>query len=119
MARPLRFFFREPSIDTNRPLSSGEVGVENFAFETVGSMKDADAWDCSFAKRLSEFGLEPGLVSIPAFPNRKFRHSYIFVSSRAGIDAPRDLEGKRRGAQAAGTSLCREGWRRSREWSGK
>ena len=34
-------------------------------------------------------------VSIPAFPNRKFRVSYIFVNGRAGIESPKDLEGKR------------------------
>src|SRR4051812_2858440 len=34
-------------------------------------------------------------VSIPAFPNRKFRLSYVFVNSAAGIMSPRDLEGKR------------------------
>jgi 4,5-dihydroxyphthalate decarboxylase len=34
-------------------------------------------------------------VSIPAYPNRKFRLAYIFVNSEAGIETPKDLEGKR------------------------
>ena len=32
-------------------------------------------------------------VSIPAYPNRKFRLQYIFVNNKAGIESPRDLEG--------------------------
>ena len=46
------------------------------------------------------YALMPGAsahVSIPAFPNRKFRLSYIYVNSKAGIESPRDLEGKRVG----------------------
>jgi 4,5-dihydroxyphthalate decarboxylase len=36
-------------------------------------------------------------ISIPAFPNRKFRLAYIFVNSKAGIEAAKDLEGRRVG----------------------
>jgi 4,5-dihydroxyphthalate decarboxylase len=36
-------------------------------------------------------------IAIPAFPHRRFRHSYVFVNSGAGIDAPRDLEGRKVG----------------------
>jgi 4,5-dihydroxyphthalate decarboxylase len=37
------------------------------------------------------------IIAIPAFPHRRFRHSYIFVNSQAGIEQPKDLEGKRVG----------------------
>lgn len=37
------------------------------------------------------------LIAIPAFPHRRFRHSYIFVRSDAGIATPRDLQGRRVG----------------------
>jgi 4,5-dihydroxyphthalate decarboxylase len=100
MSRKLRLFFREPTIDTNRPISSGRVGIEGFEVEFVDRLKSADVWDCSFAKRLSDFGPDCDCISIPVFPNRKFRHSYIFVSTRSGIDSPCGLEGKRIGIKS-------------------
>src|SRR3970040_1139630 len=96
MANPkIRFFFREPSVDTNRPLNDGLVQVEGFGFETVATLEEADAWACGFAARMLSHAQGAGDVSIPAFPNRKFRQSYIYVNAKAGIASPRDLEGKR------------------------
>ncbi|HEY3919591.1 MAG TPA: hypothetical protein VGL83_17515 [Stellaceae bacterium] len=97
MTATIRLHFREPTIDTNRPITDGTVPIEGFALQLVASEADADAWDCGFAARMLNFDGEPGCISIPAFPNRKFRHSYIFVNPRAGIETPRDLLGKRVG----------------------
>ena len=33
-------------------------------------------------------------IAVPAFPHRRFRHSYIFVNPAAGIRRAKDLEGK-------------------------
>ena len=46
---------------------------------------------CSISKS------QPDCISVPVFPNRKFRLSYIYVRSAAGIELPRDLHGKRVG----------------------
>jgi 4,5-dihydroxyphthalate decarboxylase len=94
----LRLGFREPEIDTNRPFVDGTVKVEGFALEIskFRGPEFIDAWDASFGGlvQTKAKGDHP-YVSIPAFPNRKFRLAYIFVNSAAGIESPRDLEGKR------------------------
>ena len=98
MADPkLRFYFREPTVDTNRPITDGTVKVEGFGFEIVNREEDADAWDCGFAARVRAHAKGARHLSIPAFPNRKFRLSYIFVNAKARIESPRDLEEKRVG----------------------
>lgn len=93
----LRFYFREPAIDTNIPITDGTVKIEGFDFEFVGSEDEADGWDCGFAARVRAYAKGLPHISIPAFPNRKFRLSYIFVNSQAGIESPKELEGKRVG----------------------
>ena len=93
----LRFYFREPTIDTNLPITDGTVKIDGFDWEFVDNENDADAWDCGFAARVRAHAQGSPHISIPAFPNRKFRLAYIFVNSKAGIETPKDLEGKRLG----------------------
>jgi 4,5-dihydroxyphthalate decarboxylase len=93
----LHLYFREPTVDTNMPITDGTVKVEGFDFEIVNREDEADAWDCGFAARVRAHAKGLPHISIPAFPNRKFRLSYIYVNNKAGIESPRDLEGKRVG----------------------
>ncbi len=98
MANPkLRFYFREPTIDTNIAITDGSVKIDGFDFEFVPTEDEADAWDCGFAARVRAYAKGLPHISIPAFPNRKFRLAYIFVHAKAGIESPKDLEGKRVG----------------------
>lgn len=98
MANPkLKFYFREPTIDTNLPITDGTVKIEGFEWEFVANEEAADAWDCGFAARIRAYARNAAHVSIPAFPNRKFRLAYIFVNSKAGIEQAKDLEGRRVG----------------------
>ena len=98
MANPkFKFYFREPTIDTNIPITDGTVKIEGFDWQFVKNEDEADAWDCGFAARVRAYAQGLPHISIPAFPNRKFRLSYIFVNSKTGIQSPRDLEGKRVG----------------------
>ena len=94
----LRLGFREPEIDTNRPFVDGTVKVEGFDLE-ISNFRGAefiDAWDASLGglMQTKAKGNHP-YVSIPAFPNRKFRLAYIYVNSASGIESPKDLEGTR------------------------
>jgi 4,5-dihydroxyphthalate decarboxylase len=93
----LKFYFREPTIDTNLPITDGTVKIDGFEWEFVPNEEQADAWDCGFAARVRAFANGEKHISIPAFPNRKFRLAYIIVNSKAGIAEPKDLEGKRVG----------------------
>ena len=98
MANPkLKFYFREPTIDTNIPITDGTVKIEGFDWEFVPNEDAADAWDCGFAARVRAYAKGSPHTSIPAFPNRKFRLAYVFVNSKAGIEEPKDLEGRRVG----------------------
>ncbi len=106
MANPkLRFRCREATTDINMPITDGTVKVEGFELEMV-SQGDTDAWDAGFGSLVR--GKVQGIhyVSIPAFSNRKFRLSYIFVNDAAGIESPRDLEGKRVGISSWGNTAC-------------
>lgn len=99
MANPkFRFGFREPDIDTNRPFWDGSVSIEGFELEcsTFEGPEQIDAWDASFGGLMTTKGKNAHpYVSIPAYPNRKFRLAYIFTRTDAGIETPKDLEGKR------------------------
>jgi 4,5-dihydroxyphthalate decarboxylase len=98
MANPkLKFYFREPTIDTNIPITDGTVKIDGFDWEFVQNEDAADAWDCGFAARVRAYANGLPHISIPAFPNRKFRLAYIFVNSKAGIETAKDLEGRRVG----------------------
>mgnify|MGYP001028609753 FL=1 len=72
------------------------------------AMAEREAWDASemslalyTVKRARALaGGEPfPFTAIPVFPSRVFRHGNIFINRQAGINTPKDLEGKRIGIQ--------------------
>ena len=97
----IRFRFREPTVDTNLPISDGTIKIEGFELEVMDTPEAgrfaADARDEGFGALVQRKVRGAPDVCIPAFPNRKFRLSYIYVNSNAGIKKPKDLEGKRVG----------------------
>jgi 4,5-dihydroxyphthalate decarboxylase len=98
MANPiLRFYFREPTIDTNIPITDGSIKIDGFDWRFVATEDECDAWDCGFAARVRAYATGATHISIPAFPNRKFRQAYIFVNGKAGIETAKQLEEKRVG----------------------
>jgi 4,5-dihydroxyphthalate decarboxylase len=96
MANPkLRFRFFEPDVDTNLPFTDGTVKIDGFDLERVSG--EADAWDQGLGQLPALQAAGEPIVCIPAFPNRKFRLSYIQVNANAGIESAKALEGKRVG----------------------
>lgn len=95
MVPTLRLTLREPEIDTNRPLTEGTVSVEGFTL--AFGAESPDAWDQGMGALLPAVAEGAPWICIPAYPNRKFRHSYIQIRTDAGIVSPQDLEGRRVG----------------------
>lgn len=97
--------------DLNTPILDGTVKVEGYDLEIASGTDDGaihqllrdgkiDACEYSFGTYMAEKSRGVPYIAIPAFPNRKFRLSYIFVNSAADIDGPKDLEGRRVGILA-------------------
>ena len=67
-------------------------------FRKVAQEAAFDAAEMSMSTYLALFSRDDRrFVEIPVFPSRNFRHCCMFVNTRAGIDRPEDLSGKRVG----------------------
>jgi len=83
-----------------------ELPIEEI-FYRFTKFREWDVSEMSFGKVVSLMSEErPGIVAIPVFVSRVFRHSAIYLREGAGIKKAKDLEGKRVGipewAQTAG-----------------
>jgi 4,5-dihydroxyphthalate decarboxylase len=95
--------------DRTRALADGSVQPEGIDLEYValdpGELFERVVRNREFA--VAEMSLstylnlrargDDGLVGIPVFPSRVFRHGYIFVNRAAGISRPQDLAGRQVG----------------------
>jgi len=57
--------------------------------------EEFDVAELSMSHYLVAFANERAFRAIPVFPHRRFRHSFVFIRSDAGIKTPKDLDGKR------------------------
>jgi 4,5-dihydroxyphthalate decarboxylase len=92
--------------DTTRALLDGSITVEGAGSVTVSTAPTLPEIFRSLlrgAVDLAEFGLtfylrsldvDARFLAIPAFPNRVFRHSCVFVHAGSGIAHPSDLTGR-------------------------
>ncbi len=92
--------------DINRGLIDREVQPQGIDLTVItassperhwrmGRHLEFDACEFSMSSYLMFHDRPPSpFVAIPAFPHRRFRHSFIFVNTGAGIQGPKDLEGR-------------------------
>jgi 4,5-dihydroxyphthalate decarboxylase len=83
-----------------------ELPIEEIFFRFT-RFREWDASEMSFGKVAALMSQdEPGIVVVPVFLSRVFRHSAIYLGKNADIKKPKDLEGRRVGipewAQTAG-----------------
>jgi 4,5-dihydroxyphthalate decarboxylase len=96
--------------DHTRALAEGKVKIDGTELEFVNlsppsqiflRMLRDEAFDAS-EMSLSNYMIALGkddrrFVAIPVFPSRVFRHSYIWIDTRSGIERPQDLKAKKVG----------------------
>ncbi len=67
-------------------------------FDRMVGGREFDVAELSASEFISLMGRgDCPFVALPVFPSRVFRHGHIFINTRRGIRAPKDLEGKRVG----------------------
>jgi len=105
--------------DRMEGIRSGEVQIEGidptyvaiqFPPEIFTRMIKQNAFDVAEMSATTYLSLRPGgkfpFVAIPVFPSRVFRHGFIYINTRAGIESPKDLEGKRIGSFGYGQTAA-------------
>jgi 4,5-dihydroxyphthalate decarboxylase len=69
-----------------------------------------NAFDVAEMSATTYLSLRPGgrfpFVAIPVFPSRVFRHGFIYINTRTGIESPKDLEGRRIGSFGYGQTAA-------------
>jgi len=106
--------------DTTRALFDGSVSIDGTSatMETAATLPeifgrvirggelDVGELGLTFYLRMPEGGLP--CVALPAFPNRVFRHSCVFVDAHSGIAGPADLAARSSASSAptARTPAC-------------
>ena len=91
-----------------KPLCDGRVKLRNFTIRAESFESDGEGHEQFLAGKYDtgEFSLAnycalksrgKPYTAIPAFPNRKFRHSYIFVPENSPLKEPAQLKGKKVG----------------------
>ena len=111
--------------DRHMPLFDGTVDlakerqIQVFQVGQTGALRDGtdrhermlqdrefDAAETSLASYLVARSLNLPFTAIPVFPRRLFSQGQIFVNTEAGIEEPKDLEGKVVGLQSFQTTLA-------------
>lgn len=96
-------------LDRTHPLLDGKVKPEGIdlnylvlsVMDLFRRMAQFEEFDCSEMSLGTLISLtakgDRRFVAIPVFPSKNFRHGYLFVSAKSGIERPEDLRGKKIG----------------------
>jgi 4,5-dihydroxyphthalate decarboxylase len=116
---PLRLTLACLPYDHVQPLTSGEVRIEGVELAPIACRRPMDVFSRMLANNefdIAEMSLihcfiltmlgRARFVALPVYPSRMFRHGFIFVNTRAGVTAPKDLEAKRIGVQGYQTTAA-------------
>ena len=106
----LKLNFAASLYDRLQPLYTGEIRPEgidlNFIpielprpiFDRMSGGEEFDVAEYSSSEYVQRYAAgKCNFVAIPVFPSRSFRHDVIGINKHAGINKPKDLEGKRIG----------------------
>lgn len=106
----LKLTFACGPYDRTEALRTGEVAVEGIdlnylsiqapreIFDRMVGALEFDVSELSASEFISLTGNDKSpFVALPVFPSRVFRHSFMYINTKAGIKNPKDLEGKRVG----------------------
>lgn len=96
--------------DHTRALADGRVKPDGFEVQFINISppsqiflrmlhdEEFDASEMSLSNYMIALGKgDRRFIAIPVFPSRVFRHSYIWIHTRSGIEKPEDLKGKKVG----------------------
>lgn len=112
MTGPLRLSMAVGDYDITRPLLDGTVSPSGLDLVTVTAPSPQRHWrmlrhrefdiaEMSLGSYVARRSIgQDDLVAIPAFPHRRFRHGYAFVSATSGITRPDELIGQTVGVRS-------------------
>ncbi len=111
MSKP-KITFASALYDRFLPLYTGEVQPEGFdldfqvvddpreLFDRVGGSAEFDVAEFSGTEYITRHAIDDSpFIALPVFASRFFRHGFTFVNRNAGIETPKDLEGRKVGVQ--------------------
>ncbi len=106
----LKLTFACGSYDRMEPIKDGTVAPDGIdleflaiespreIFDRMAGVQEFDASEMSSSEYIARLGTgDCPFVAIPVFPSKAFRHGFICINADAGIDSPKDLEGRRVG----------------------
>lgn len=109
MSRKLNLTLASGDYDLVAPLKTGEIAPDGIDLTLLTDMDSAtrhwrmlrnrefDVAETSLSSYIAAKNKGHPFEAIPVFLHRRFRHGFIFINTKAGIEKPEDLAGKRVG----------------------